>query len=83
MHTSLAEAAAKVPAYCASGHISRTPAQILACVRAGWQEPTTGAASLGTGAGHNLAPFLIVAGLVLLVAWLAGKARSRSAATSS
>lgn len=77
-----AQAAGKIPGYCASGHITRTPAQILACVRAGWQQPTGTAANLGSAAGHNLAPFLIVAVIVIALIALARHGGSRSPATS-
>lgn len=76
-------AAGKIPGYCASGHITRTPAQILACVKAGWQEPTTTAANLGTSAGHNIGPFLIVAVIVIALIALARSGGSRKPATNS
>lgn len=82
MHTSLAEAITKVPAYCASGHITRTPAQWAACVKAGWHQPTGTAANLGAAAGHNIAPFLIVAVIVIALMALARRGGSRSPATS-
>jgi len=77
-----AQAAGKIPGYCASGHITRTPAQILACVKAGWQQPTGNAANLGYGAGHNIAPFLIVAVIVIAVIAVARRGGSRSPAAS-
>lgn len=82
MTTALQSAAGKIPGYCASGHITRTPAQILTCVKAGWQQPTGNAANLGAAAGHNLAPFLIVAVIVIALMALARRGGSRSPATS-
>jgi hypothetical protein len=76
------QVAGQIPGYCASGHITRTPAQIAACIRAGWQQPTGTAANLGFSAGHNVAPFLIVALIVIAVIALASRGGSRSPATS-
>ena len=80
----LTAAAQKIPAYCATGHLSRTPAQIQTCLRLGWQLPTRGAANVGHAVGYNGAPVLlivIVGALVLLVATRLG--RSGRTATSS
>lgn len=82
MTTALQSAAAKIPGYCASGHITRTPAQWAACVKAGWQQPTGTAANLGAAAGHNIAPFLIVAVIVIALLALARRSGSGSPATS-
>ena len=67
----LAAAAQKIPAYCATGHLSRTPAQIQECLRLGWQLPTGGAANAGLATGHNGAPVLVIVIVAALALWLA------------
>jgi hypothetical protein len=81
MLTSLAAAAQKVPAYCATGHIS-TPAQWKACWNAGYNLPTTGAANAGAFAGHNVAPYALLVGVIIGILWLISRSGSRSPATS-
>ena len=49
----------------------------------GWKQPTTTAANAGAFAGHNIAPVLIVAVIVLALLMLASKGKSRSTATSN
>jgi len=72
-------AAQAVPAYCKAG--IHTPAQIPACLKAGWSEPTTGAANAGLAAGHA-APWVIIAGIIIGLLWIASRG-SRRTATSS
>jgi len=79
MITSLATG--PVPAFCASGHGVLTPAQWADCVKAGWQEPTTGAATFGSAAGGSIAPVIILAVIILLVI-AAVRAGTRRAAAS-
>jgi hypothetical protein len=83
MHTELAEAVKAIPAYCTSGHGILTPAQWATCAKAGWQQPATGAANLGFSAGHNVAPWALLAGLIIGLLWLVSRASSRSTATSN
>jgi hypothetical protein len=78
----LAAAAQKVPAYCATNHIS-TPAQWKACWNAGYHLPATGAANAGSFAGHNVAPWALIAGIIIGLLWLASRSGSRRAATSN
>jgi hypothetical protein len=83
MITSLTAVAQQIPAYCATGHVSRTPAQFQACLKAGWQMPTNGAANLGHAVGHGGAPVLLVVLIAAAVLWVASRlARSGSTATS-
>lgn len=51
--------------------------------KCGWHQPTTTAANAGAFAGHNVAPFLILGALILLIALLASKAKSRNTAPTS
>jgi hypothetical protein len=83
MITSVTALAAKpVPAYCTSGHGILTPAQWKACWNAGWSQPTTGAANAGYFAGHNVAPWALIAGIVIGLLWLVSRSGSRSPAAS-
>jgi hypothetical protein len=77
----LAAAAQRVPAYCATGTI-HTPAQWKACWNAGYNLPTTGAANAGSFAGHNVAPWAILAGIIIGIIWLVSRSGSRSPATN-
>jgi hypothetical protein len=82
MHTALAVLAAKpVPAYCS--HLVKTPAQWKACWNAGYNLPTTGAANAGSFAGHNVAPWALIVGIIIGVIWLASRSGSRSPAASN
>ena len=81
MHTSLAALGANpVPAYCSS--LVKTPAQWKACWDAGWSQPTGGAANAGYFAGHNVAPWALLAGIIIGVLWLVSRSGSRSPAAS-
>lgn len=51
-------------------------------LQCGWHQPTTTAANAGSFAGHNVAPFLAVALIVLLVA-LARRGGSRKTVTGN
>ena len=77
----LAAAAQKVPASCATNHIT-TPAQWKACWNAGYHLPTTGAANAGAFAGHNIAPYALIAGIIIGILLLVSRSSSRSPATS-
>lgn len=78
------QAAGKIPGYCSTGNITRTPAQILACVKAGWQEPTTGAANLGAAAGHSAGPVVCILIAAVIALWVASRlGRSGKTATNS
>jgi hypothetical protein len=72
---------AAVPAYCSNGGL-HTPAQIAACLKAGWSQPTTGAANAGYYAGHNVAPYALIIGIIIGVILLASRSRSGSPAAS-
>jgi hypothetical protein len=81
----IAAAAQKIPAYCATGHINRTPAQIQTCLKIGWQMPTTTASNAGFLAGKSAGStmaVLIVAVIVFLVYRALIASGSRGAATS-
>jgi hypothetical protein len=73
-------AAGPVPAYC--GNLIKTPAQWKACWDAGWSQPTTGAANAGFAAGHSVAPWAVLAGIIIGLLWLASRSRSGSPAAS-
>jgi hypothetical protein len=72
---------AAVPAYCTNNGL-HTPAQIAACLKAGWSQPTTGAANAGFIAGHSIAPWAVIAGIIIGLLLLASRSRSGSPATS-
>ena len=81
MHPALiALAANPVPAYCATGHI-HTPAQWQACWKLGYNLPTTGAANAGAFAGHNIAPYALIAGIIIGILLLVSRSGSRRTAT--
>ena len=48
----------------------------------GWHQPTTVAANAGYFAGHNVAPWAVLVGIVVGVIWLASRSRSGSPAPS-
>lgn len=48
----------------------------------GWKQPTTTAADAGAFAGHNIAPFLILAAIVVLILIAVSKSRSGTPAPS-
>jgi hypothetical protein len=81
MHTALIALAAKpVPAYCSN--LAKTPAQWKACWNAGWSQSTSGAANAGFVAGHNVAPWALLVGVIIGILWLISRSGSRSPATS-
>lgn len=65
MHTALTEAAKAIPAYCTSGHGVLTPAQWKTCWDAGWSQPVTNAANAGAFTGHSVAPWMLLAGVII------------------
>lgn len=82
MITALATAAQSVPAYCSSGHGVLTPAQWKTCWDAGWTQPVTNAANAGQFTGHNVAPWAILAGIIIGLLWIVSRASSRTPAPS-
>lgn len=78
----LAAAAQKVPGYCTSGVGIHTPQQWKTCWNLGYNLPTTGAANAGAFAGHNIAPYALIAGIIIGLLWLVSRSGSRSPATS-
>jgi hypothetical protein len=79
-HVLAALAVKPVPAYC--GNLVKTPAQWKACWDAGWSQSTSGAANAGYFAGHNVAPWALIAGIIIGILWLASRPGSRRTATS-
>ena len=79
-HMLTALAARPVPAYCSN--LVKTPAQWKACWDAGWSQSTSGAANAGYFAGHNVAPWALIAGIIIGVLWLVSRSGSRSPAAS-
>ena len=75
-------AAHPVPAYCTSGHGILTPAQWKTCWNAGWSQPTTTAANAGAFAGHSVAPWAILAGIIIGLLWLVSRSGSGRTVTS-
>lgn len=51
--------------------------------KCGWNQPTTTAANAGYFAGHSIAPWAIILGVVIGVIWLASRSRSRAPATGA
>ena len=82
MITSVTAAAQQVPAYCTSWTMTRTPAQLQTCWKLGWNQSTTTVANAGYFAGHNVAPWAIIAGIIIGLLWLVSRPRSGSPATS-
>jgi hypothetical protein len=85
MITSVTAVAQQIPAYCATGHINRTPAQILTCLKIGWHQPTTTASNAGFLAGKSAGStmaVLVVAVVVFLVYKALMASGSRGTATS-
>jgi hypothetical protein len=81
MFTELALAAKAAPAYCSNGVL--TPAQWKTCWDAGWSQPVTGAANAGAFADHNVAPWALLAGIIIGVLWIVSRAGSGKTATTS
>lgn len=79
MHTAIA-AAGQVPAYC--GNLVKTPEQWKACWDAGWSQSTSGAANAGYVAGHNVAPWALLIGVLIGIILLASRSRSGTPAAS-
>lgn len=77
-----AAAAQNVPGYCTSGHGILSPQQWQTCAKLGWNQSTSGAATAGSYAGHNIAPILIVLLILLGIIALTRRGRSASPATS-
>jgi hypothetical protein len=48
----------------------------------GWHQSTTGAANAGYFAGHNVAPWAILAGIIIGLLWVASRVSSGKTATS-
>ena len=48
----------------------------------GWHQPTTGAANAGYFAGHSVAPWAILAGIIIGLLWVASRVSSRKTATN-
>jgi hypothetical protein len=82
MFTSVTAAAQQVPAYCTSGTGILTPAQWKHCWDIGHHLSTTTAANAGAFAGHNVAPWALLAGVIIGLLWLVSRPGSRTPATS-
>ena len=82
MITSVTAAAQQVPAYCSGWAHGLTPAQWKTCWDIGWSQPTTTAANAGAFAGHTVAPWAILAGIIIGLPWLVSRPGSRRPATS-
>lgn len=53
-------------------------------LKCGWHQPTTTAANAGYFAGHDVAPWALLAGIIIGLLWLVSRASSRkTAATGS
>ena len=82
MITSVTAAAQQVPAYCSGNLHLITPAQWKQCWDIGQHLPTTGVANAGAFAGHSVAPWAILAGIIIGLLWLVSRPGSRRPATS-
>ena len=82
MITSVTAAAQQVPAYCTSGTGIHTPAQWKTCWDIGSNLPTTTAANAGYFAGHSVAPWAIIAGIIIGLLWVASRVSSGRTATN-
>ncbi len=82
MIESVHAAAQAVPGYCTSGHGVLTHAEWQTCWKLGWNQSSTGTATVGYSAGHNVAPILIGLLILAVIVAAASRGRSRSPATS-
>jgi hypothetical protein len=69
--------AAPIPGYCPKGDWPGTkpldPAQIAACLKAGWHQPTTTAVSTA----HSTGPWIALTVVVAIALWIYFKVKSR------
>ena len=82
MITSVTAAAQQVPAYCSGNLHLITPAQWKQCWDIGRHLPTTTAATIGGFAGHSVAPWAILAGIIIGLLLLVSRSSSGRTATS-
>lgn len=75
--------ASHIPPYCSTGGVPKlTPSQWTACAKAGWSQPTTGAAHAGAAFGSPaLVAVIAVVALLVIVAVMRGRRTEEPART--